>query len=207
MRKLLILLALSVGIATAQCTNGTTPVFDWSVGRLTTSCKPGSGSTFKQSFYGNCNGSTTLWATVDLPPGGVSMIPAGCDGGAGYKAVLRAPNNTSTRYIIISGLVLPATYVSGTAISFQADFRSADSTNATVLTKSYACVAAGTLDAPSFTSAGTVSLTAAASSNRTIATTTVSPTCAAGNELRIKLLADTTALTGGATFDLAGVVF
>jgi hypothetical protein len=88
-------------------------------------------------------------------------------------------------------------------------YRSADSTHVSVATLSWADVSAGAMiDNPTFTALSTQSCTASASSQLTYKTFTFTPAGAvATDRLYWKLLADTTALTGGATFDLISLEF
>lgn len=152
------------------------------------------------NFRGSCQGSTAVFL-VDLPSGGLAPMPSGC--ASGTKSVLQFPIATSTQYFILSGITLQSSYVANSAIPLQIAYRSADSTHATTVTPAWACVTTGSLDYPSFTSVTPLSLTAAASSNRTVYSGTITPTCASGNELRLKFLADTTAMTS--VFEVADV--
>lgn len=127
-------------------------------------------------------------------------------GGTDPAAVLEWPITQSVDYAWWL-FELPTGYVSNSAISYSIASRSTDSTDYSILTPYWACVASATVDAPSWTGITPVNITNAAASARTITTGTIIPTCAAGNMAGVKFKIDTNTNSMTAPFDLISVTF
>jgi hypothetical protein len=85
--------------------------------------------------------------------------------------------------------------------------RSADSGHSTLLALSWACVGSAAVDNPTFTTLPPIRFTGNSSNARTLVSGTFTAPCGTGDDFYWKLTADTTGLTGGATFDLIALRF
>lgn len=148
-------------------------------------------------FSGFCQGLSPSFS-LSTPAANAPVISC-ISSGSALLGVAEWPNNTSN-VTAQAQLTLPANFSSGNAVTARFWYISPDSGHATTVTPSYAVVAAGaTIDNPTFTGVTPAALTANASSQQTMSTFTFNPTGAANSRLYIKVAADTTALTSGAT--------
>lgn len=166
--------------------------------------------TWSYAFQGTTQAAATGFA-LNLPAATApTLVNAG---GTVPMSFLEWPTAQSTTYAWATFL-LPAGYVTNAAISYSMEYKSADSTHATILTPSIACQGTGsTLDNPTFGAAPTANLTAGASSHQTVSTGTWTPNtgsigaCSAGQRVWIKLIFDTNTNSLTGAFDLASATF
>jgi hypothetical protein len=105
---------------------------------------------------------------------------------------------------------LPTGYVSNSNIAYTLTSRckvgACDSTHATSVVLSWACSTTGPTDTPTWNATSAVNITNA-SSGGVKTSGTITPTCAAGSALGIKILPTTTSLTSGDSFQLVSAYF
>jgi hypothetical protein len=105
---------------------------------------------------------------------------------------------------------LPTGYVSNSNIAYtltsQCKVGACDSTHATSVVLSWACSTTGPTDTPTWNATSAVNITNA-SSGGVKTSGTITPTCAAGSALGIKILPTTTSLTSGDSFQLVSAYF
>lgn len=160
----------------------------------------GSGGGGPRFFYGVCQAGAVSWP-VSLPVANAPSYNA-CDA-VHQTGVMQVANNTANELFWVIAPVVTA----NPKVAMVFAGRSADSTHATTVTPSYTCVGAVAVDNPLASAVGLtpVTLTAGAASIRTTAASTQTVTCSgtasSPARLYLFLLTDTTALTGGATFD------
>jgi hypothetical protein len=99
--------------------------------------------------------------------------------------------------------VLPTGFTSGGTVNWVIESRSADSTNAAIITPSWAYAAASAVDTPSYTTLSTANITGGAAGARGITSGSFTATsAAAGNRLWFKIVADTNTNSMTSSFDL-----
>ena len=125
-------------------------------------------------------------------------------GGTDPAAVLEWPTAHST-YYAWWWLDLPPGYQANAALGYIIASRSTDSTHAAIVTLSWACIDAASVDAPTWTATAPVNITGAPASARVLTTGSITPTCAAGQTAGIKLLADTATNSLTQPFDLVSL--
>jgi hypothetical protein len=105
---------------------------------------------------------------------------------------------------------LPTGYVSNSNVTYTLISRcnpaACDSTHATSVVLSWACSTTGPTNTPTWNATSAVNITNA-SSGGVKTSGTITPTCAAGSALGIKILPTTTSLTSGDSFQLVSAYF
>jgi len=181
-----------------------------SSGTIATTTAAGTTRTYPYFWEGSVQSGATGFS-VNLP---ATNAPSMTNiGGTVPIAVLEYPSGTTTYYAWWTFL-LPSGYTANAAISYSLEYRSADSTHATIITPAIACQGTGsTVDNPTFGNASTINLTAGASSHQTIASGTWTPNtgsipaCSTGQRIWIKFTADTNTNSLTNPFDLVSATF
>lgn len=156
-------------------------------------------------YYGLSQGGVANWS-VSLPSSS-APLPTAITGGTSIGAFLSWPNNTST-YSCQSLFIVPSGFTSGGTVTVNLKFQSSDTTHNSLVNLSYAVIAPGSsISNPTFTSVTGVNMMGTGANNDTEGTITFTVNASRGNILMWKLIVDTTALTGGATFDLTYMEF
>jgi hypothetical protein len=187
--------------ALPACADSNGNHLNYDVAANTFSCGSSYGAAVKTFvFAGVCQAGATSWPvslpTVNAPTYGI------CDA-THQTAVMQIPNNTTGYYFWTVVPVLS----SNPAVTMVLGGRSTDTAHTTTVTPRYTCVNAGPVDNPlaSAVALNPVSITMDASGQRKTVASTQPVTCsgAAANPARLYLYfyTDTTALSGGATFD------
>ena len=226
-------IGVSVGPITDQQNVGMTlgSVVNNYLGPFCAGFAPTNTQTLSWSTSGSCwaaasgggGGSTRTWPVTfaGLVQAGVAGFSASLPatnaptptnaGGMDPLSVLDFPQGSSANYAYWWPFnPLPTGYVSNSNVTYTLISRcnpaACDSTHATSVMLYWACDSTGAMDAPSWTATTAFNITNVGG-GRVSTTGTITPTCATGNALGVKILPTTTGLTTGDSFQLISAAF
>ena len=186
-------------------TSGTTGL----VTEASADCGSGGGTTRTYPFVFQGTGQSGVSGFSFNLPATSAPTPTN-SGGTMPIAVLEWPTAQSTYYAWATW-VMPTGYVSNAAITYSMESRckpgTCDSTHANIMTLGWACAAAAAADAPTVTNISPVNITNGAAAIRTITSGTITPTCAAGNRVWVRMILDTNTNSLTGPFDLLSASF